>query len=264
MADDKLRSVLIYRIDPNTDNNVTLLANYDYMSDYEAHAGAASEGALYDGRGKGYSEAVALVISNDPPSASSSVDAIGGFKHQQSDAHQVMYGGDADGLCIAVVSGLRYPSRVVTQMITELYGEYKATFGTEAKTAEAKTLTRRSKPVLSRYCQKYSKVESVDKASQIQSKVNAVKSKMQDNIADMLSNMERAESISNTADELNEQANVFQKNSKTLKRTMRCKNTKMNIIIALLVTAILLIIIVPLISKAVAAGKDKNNDNAEN
>merc|ERR1712038_322355 len=120
-------------------------------------------------------------------------------------------------------------------------------------------LTRRSKPMLSKYCKQYSKIDSVDKATQIQSKVNAAKSKMQDNIADMLSNMERAESISNTAEELNEQANVFQKNSKTLKRTMRCKNRKMNMIIALLIVGILLVIIVPLISNAVAAGRNKNN-----
>lgn len=258
MADDKLRSVLVYRIE---NDNTVLLANYDYMSDYEAHEGAASEGALYDGRGKGYSEAVSLVVSSDPPGQVTSTDAIGGFKHQQSDAHQVLYGGDADGLCIAVVSGLRYPARVATQMLTELYSEYKATFGIEAKTAEAKSLTRRSKSVLSKYCKKYSKIEGVDKAAQIQSKVNAVKSKMQDNIADMLSNMERAESISNTAEELNEQANVFQKNTKTLKRTMRCKNTKMNMIIALLVVGILLVILVPLISNAVAASRNNNNGN---
>mmetsp|Transcript_1062 Transcript_1062/g.1276 ORF Transcript_1062/g.1276 Transcript_1062/m.1276 type:complete len:262 (-) Transcript_1062:253-1038(-) len=258
MADDKLRSVLVFRIENGSD--AVLLANYDYMSDYEAHAGAATEGNLYDGRGKGYSEAVTLVVSSDPP-GQTSPDAIGGFKHQQSDAHQVLYGGDADGLCIAVVSGLRYPSRVATQMLTEIYSEYKATFGIEAKTAVEKSLTRRSKTMLSNYCKKYSTIESVDKAAQIQSKVNAVKSKMQDNIADMLNNMERAESISNTAEELNEQANVFQKSSKTLKKTMRCKNNKMNLIIALLVGGILLIILVPLISKAVGAGAKNNNDN---
>ncbi len=164
-------------------------------------------------------------------------------------------------LGIAVVSGLRYPSRVATQMLTEIYSEYKPTFGEEAKTAEPKSLTRRSKTLLSKYCQKFSSIDSVDKTSQIQSKVNAVKSKMQDNVALMLANMERTESIANQAEELNEQAGVFQKNSKQLKRTMRCKNTKMNIILATLVIGILLVILVPLISKAVSAGANKNNDN---
>lgn len=255
MADDKLRSVLIYRIE-NSDSAV-LLANYDFMSDYEAHAGAATEGTLYDGRGKGYSEAVALVVSNDPPTAMGGglTESIGGFKHQQSDTHQVLYGGDSDGLCIAVVSGLRYPSRVATQMITELYAEYKPTFGEEAKTADAKSLTRKSKPILSKFCKKYAVVQGVDKTAHIQAKVDGVKTKMQDNIAGMLSNMERSESISNQAEELNEQASVFKKNSKTLKRTMRCKNTKMTIILALLITGILLVILVPLISKAVKSGK---------
>ena len=101
MADDKLRSVIVYRVESalGSSASVTLLADYNFMSDYEAHEGATTEGALFDGRGKGYSEAVGLVISNDPPGMSGEVESIGGFKTVQSDAHQVTYGGDADGLC---------------------------------------------------------------------------------------------------------------------------------------------------------------------
>ncbi len=100
MADDKLRSVLIYRVENFDNSNAVLLANYDFYSDYEAHAGATTEGALYDGRGKGYSEAVAMVVSSDPPTVGGGeAGSIGGFKHQQSDTHQVLYGGDSDGLC---------------------------------------------------------------------------------------------------------------------------------------------------------------------
>lgn len=100
MADDKLRSVLVYRVSAELgSSSVLLLANYDFSSDYEAHDGAATDGALYDGRGKGYSEAVGMVVSKDPPRGGGEVGTLGGFKVVQSDTHQVVYGGDSDGLC---------------------------------------------------------------------------------------------------------------------------------------------------------------------
>lgn len=261
MADDKLRSTLVYRINAGLGGgSVTLLANYDFMSDYEAHEGAISQGALYDGRGKGYSDAVGMVVTNDPPGSGGGVETIGGFKVVQSDAHQVVYGGDSDGLCLAVVTGLRYPSRVATQMLTELYKEYKTTFGEEAKVAEAKSLTKKSKSLLTNYCKKYAVPQSVDKASALVQKVDAVKSQMQDNIASMLNNMEKTETISSQADQLNEQASVFKKKGNELRKQMRCKNIKMTIILVALVVGILLILIVPMIARASSAARN-NNDN---
>jgi len=163
-------------------------------------------------------------------------------------------------LGLAVVTGLRYPSRVATQMLSELYLEYSKAFGNEAKTAQAKTLTRKSKPILTKYCQKYAQPQGVDKASALVQKVDAVKSQMQDNIASMLSNMEKSESISNQADQLNEQASVFKKKSTALKQQMKCKNLKMTIILVTLVVGILLIILIPLISKASAAASGGENN----
>lgn len=263
MADDKLRSVIVYRIESELGSSasVVLLASYDFMSDYEAHEGATSEGALYDGRGKGYSEAVGMVISNDPPGVGGEVQSIGGFKVVQSNVHQVVYGGDSDGLCLAVVTGLRYPSRVATQMITDVYKEYKGTFGEEAKTAKTKTMTRKSKTMLTSYCKKYAVPQSVDKASALVQKVDGVKLQMQDNIASMLTNMEQTETISNRADQLNEQASVFKKKGTELRRQMRCKDLKMTLILVGLIIGILLVILVPLITKATKAASAGSNDN---
>jgi hypothetical protein len=263
MADEKLRSVLVYRLEAGLGSLPTLVpvANYDFMTDYEAHAGATTEGALYDGRGKGYSEAVSIVIANDPPGSGGEVQQIGGFKVVSSDAHQVVYGGDSDGLCLAVVTGLRYPARVATQMLTEIYSEYKQSFGEEAKTAKSKALSRKSKSMLSKYCQKYAVPQGVDKASALIQKVDTVKLQMQDNIATMLTNMEKTEDISTQADQLNEQASVFKKKSTDLKTQMKCKNMKMTIILSLLVVGILLVILVPLIRKAKSAAGNNNNNN---
>lgn len=162
---------------------------------------------------------------------------------------------------MAVVTGLRYPTRVSTQMLTEIYSEFKQNFGEEAKTAAEKSLSRRSKPILSKYCQKYAVPQNVDKASALVQKVDAVKSQMQGNIASMLSNMEKTEAISSQADQLNEQASVFKKKGSELKRQMKCKNLKMTIILAALVIGILLVIIVPLIVKAKNAAAAMNNNN---
>ena len=100
MSDSKLRCALIYRVDATigTSAAVTMLAKYDYSNDYESHAGATSD--LMDGRGKSYADAIGLVITNDPPvSGSMTVEQIGGFKVVQSELHQVVYGGNSEGLC---------------------------------------------------------------------------------------------------------------------------------------------------------------------
>lgn len=257
MSDNKLRCALIYRVDATigTSAAVTMLAKYDHSNDYESHAGATSD--LMDGRGKSYADAIGLVITNDPPvSASMTVEQIGGFKVVQSELHQVVYGGNSEGLCLAVVTGLHYPSRVVTQMLLDMYSEMPGDIKEKAKTATSNSLSRKSAPFLTKLCQKYSDVGNVDKAAALVGKVEEVKSQMQDNIASMLQNIERTESISNQADQLNEQASVFKKKSNDLRKHMRCKNLKLTIILVALVVGILLVILVPVISKASTAAAE--------
>jgi vesicle-associated membrane protein 7 len=251
MSDDKIRCTLVYRLDSGVGSTpgVTCLAKYDFISDYEAHDGAVTEGALYAGRGN-YGDAVSMVLKSDPPGAPSGVGSIGGFKVVQSDQHQVVYGGDSDGLCFAVVTGLRYPSRVATQMLTEIYEEFSKTLGEKAASAAPNSMNKSSKSILSKYCQKYEDVRNVDKASSLMDKVEIVKGQMQDNIASMLQNMEKTEAISTQADQLNEQASVFKKKSNDLRRQMKWKNMKMTAIIVLLIVGILLVILIPLIKKA--------------
>ena len=162
---------------------------------------------------------------------------------------------------MAVVTGLRYPSRVATQMLSDLYSEFKQSFGEQAKTAQTKSLTRKSKSLLTKYSQKYAVPQSVDKAAALVQKVDSVKSQMQGNIASMLSNMEKTETISTQAEQLNEQATVFKKKGNELRKQMKCKNLKMTLILVGLVVGILLIIIVPMIMKASRAAANDNGNN---
>jgi len=151
---------------------------------------------------------------------------------------------------IAVVTGLKYPSRTAIQMLSELYTPYSEQFSLQAKAATNGALTKKSKSLLSEYCKKYDDSSKVDKASALNSKVEVVKGQMQDNIAAMLKNTEQAETLAERSNQLNEQANVFQKKSKDLRKQMRCKNIKMTIILSSLVIGILIIVLVPLIMRA--------------
>mmetsp|Transcript_684 Transcript_684/g.1255 ORF Transcript_684/g.1255 Transcript_684/m.1255 type:complete len:295 (-) Transcript_684:284-1168(-) len=265
MSDSKLRAVLVYRLeggrssthgDSETGDGIamtgpastTMLAKYDYASEYDSHAG--STGGLYGDKEKNYADAVGLVVGGDPPGGVAEEGVIGGFKVVQSDMHQVVYGADADGLCLAVVTGLKYPSRTTCQLLSELYPEYSSEFSLQAKSATTNALSKKSKSLLKTYCKKYDDSTKVDKASALNSKVDAVKVQMQDNIAAMLQNTEQAETLAERSNQLNEQANVFQKKSKDLRKQMRCKNIKMTIVLVALVVGILVIVLVPLIMKA--------------
>jgi hypothetical protein len=156
---------------------------------------------------------------------------------------------------LAIVTGLKYPSRTAIAMLTELYTPYSEQFSLQAKSATTNSLTKKSKTLLSTTCKKYDDSSKVDKAAALNVKVEAVQAQMQDNIAAMLKNTEQAESLAERSNQLNEQANVFQKKSKDLRKQMRCKNIKMTIILVTLVVGVLVIILVPLIVRAKNAAK---------
>ena len=135
-------------------------------------------------------------------------------------------------------------------MLQETYKEFVGKFGGEAMSAKENSLNRKAKTILSAACAKYEDSTTIDKAQSVLGKVDGVKAQMQDNIAGMLKNTEKAESLADKSDQLNEQAAVFKKNSKDLKHQMKCKNLKMTLLLTGLIVGILLVILVPLIMKA--------------
>merc|ERR1712032_169728 len=92
-------------------------------------------------------------------------------------------------------------------------------------------LSKKAKKVLEDSCKKFADPSSVDKAQQVLGQVDAVKGQMQDNIAGMLKNTEKAETLAEKSDQLNEQANVFKKKAVDLKKQMKWKNLKMTLIL---------------------------------
>jgi hypothetical protein len=135
-------------------------------------------------------------------------------------------------------------------MLTELHKEFLGRFGGEAGTAKEGALSKRAKNLMTSTCKKYEDSSTIDKTQAVLSKVDGVKAQMQDNIAGMLKNTEKAESLAEQSDQLNEQASVFKKSSADLKKQMKCKNLKMTLLLGGLVLGILLVIIVPMIIRA--------------
>jgi hypothetical protein len=246
MSDNKLRCALVYRIESG--GNAVCVAKYDHAGQYETHGGADS--SLYGGRDKSYAEAVGGVVSNDPPNGLSQESTLGGFKVVQSDQHQIVYGADINGLCCATITGTQYPSRVSIAMLQDLYTKFSSKYGDAAKTAAENSLSKKAKSILQDTCKKYEDPSSVDKTQKVLGQVDAVKGQMQDNIASMLKNTEKAEDMAAKSEQLNEQASVFKKRSTDLKKQMQWKNLKMTLILGGVILVIILAITLPLITKA--------------
>lgn len=141
-------------------------------------------------------------------------------------------------------------------MLQDLYGDFSAKFGDAAKTAAVNSLSKKAKSVLQDKCKTFEDPSGVDKTQKILGQVDAVKGQMQDNIANMLKNTEKAEDMAAKSEQLNEQASVFKKRSTDLKKQMQWKNLKMTLILGGVILVIVLAITVPLIKRAKAlAGK---------
>jgi vesicle-associated membrane protein 7 len=150
---------------------------------------------------------------------------------------------------LAVITGLSYPSRVAIQMLQETYGEVMNKFSSEVMAGGENALTKKCKSLLQTACQKYDDLSQVDKASSLLGKVDGVKSQMQTNISDMLKNTDKADSLAEKSDQLNEQASVFKKKSTDLRKQMAWKNLKMTLLLGGIVVIILVVVLAPLIKK---------------
>ena len=143
-----------------------------------------------------------------------------------------------------------YPSRIAIQMLQELYTNVMNKFPTEIATAVENGLSKKAKNILSEACTKYDDLSKVDKASNLLGKVDVVKTQMQSNISDLLKNTEKAETLAEKSDQLNEQASVFKKKSTDLRKQMAWKNLKMTLLLGGIIIVILIVILAPLIKKA--------------
>ena len=106
------------------------------------------------------------------------------------------------------------------------------------------------------YAHKYDDLASVDRMASVNKKVDTVKLVMQENVDMALQNCVKLEHIERAAEELQQQAGVFKHNAKELKKKMWWKKTKMQLLVAFLVLAVLGAIIAII----VVMTDDKNKD----
>ncbi|CAM9219456.1 unnamed protein product [Ectocarpus sp. 13 AM-2016] len=148
------------------------------------------------------------------------------------------------------VTDKEYPARIAFTLLEEAQTKFLTKVGDKSLTAKEGGLSRTMKSSFSDLCIKYDDIRNVDRMAAVQAsqidKVDVVKVTMQDNIQQMLANEERLDQISENAENLNEQAKVFQNRSSALRRQMRCKAIKMWLLLALVVIILLIIIIVPI------------------
>ena len=149
------------------------------------------------------------------------------------------------GYC--VITGLAYPNRIAIKFLEELGSEFQAKLGKEAKKAKENSLNNKSKKFLKPLCEKFESPAGADKTHKVLAQVDKVKAQMQDNISGMLKNQESAESLNEKSSQLAEQANVFKKNSKTLKKTMWWKNMKMTLLLGFVIVVAAVLMILPLV-----------------
>ncbi|CAM9916694.1 unnamed protein product [Ectocarpus sp. 12 AP-2014] len=142
------------------------------------------------------------------------------------------------------VTDKEYPARIAFTLLEEAQTKFLTKVGDKSLTAKEGGLSRTMKSSFSDLCIKYDDIRNVDRMAA--DKVDVVKVTMQDNIQQMLANEERLDQISENAENLNEQAKVFQNRSSALRRQMRCKAIKMWLLLALVVIILLIIIIVPI------------------
>jgi hypothetical protein len=112
-------------------------------------------------------------------------------------------------------------------------------------TSSGGSLTKQTQPVLARLFAQY----NVSKLREVQQKVDKVKSVMKENVDKALTNVEHLEEMETKAEQFQEHAKQFSKNSTKLKQLFRCRYYKITGLLALLILAIIGYIIYAIYAK---------------
>jgi hypothetical protein len=138
---------------------------------------------------------------------------------------------DEQGLFYVVVVASNYPRRVAVQFLEDLQQQFNTKAGAKAMSARENGLTSSTKTLVSKLCAKYDHVQEIDALSAVQAKVDDVKLVMQENVDQALANCVKLENIETRAEELQQQAGVFKKNAKDLRKKMWWKNCKTKLVL---------------------------------
>ena len=144
-----------------------------------------------------------------------------GKKYSQKGATYIVnYLLDASGRVYIVVTNLNYSPRIAFKIIEEFQQAFQSEFGLKVPAAKEESLTRPAKKLFLTLYEKFSNPGNMDQLTNVQTKLDIVKTNMQDNIQQMLQNDEKVAKIDASAEKLNEMSVTFQKGTKELKGTI--------------------------------------------
>lgn len=178
---------------------------------------------------------------------------VAGKKYSnQGTMQSIHYILDTKGRVYSIVTSPKYPVRLAFLALDELKREFSKEFGQRIATSSENGLSRPASNIFKSIFTKYENPSNVDSLSQVQDKIEVVKTTMKENIQQLLINEEKLERIDNLTQSLNEQAHSFQRGARDVNNQMWWRMWKMRLLLFFLITSVLVIIIVPV---AVNAGK---------
>eukprot|EP00440_Ansanella_granifera_P012416 gb/GFBE01013493.1/.p1 GENE.gb/GFBE01013493.1/~~gb/GFBE01013493.1/.p1 ORF type:complete len:238 (+),score=37.24 gb/GFBE01013493.1/:1-714(+) len=148
---------------------------------------------------------------------------------------------DHQAVCLFVVGfvGGQYPDRVAFQLLGELSELVHSSSGRE-RLIEGRPgeLSETLKGPMREVFRTYSDPVRVDKASDVQQKVDSLKVVMQDNVRKILETHASLEALDQSAKSMSESANKFLRQSANLKRELQIRNLKIKVITGCCLTAV--------------------------
>lgn len=149
------------------------------------------------------------------------------------DVHLICYviRQDIDVFCYVAFTA-EYPLRIGIKMMDEFIGAFLRKYSPSKISGVTKDLefNKSAKPMLATLAEKYEDVDKVDALSRAHSRLSEVKDTMSESIGVMVDNVETAESVYHLASNINEEAQVFKKNTQKLKMQMRCRVYKVSFV----------------------------------
>lgn len=154
---------------------------------------------------------------------------------------------DTEKRVYIVITAINYPERLVFPLINEIILQFKQDFGDKALRAEPNALSRKTEPMLSKLVKEYIDPTKKDKLAELNSKVEDVTSIMQGNLQGMLENRDHLVEVERTTQKLHEQAKLFDKQARTIKRQEQWKNLKLTLLIGGIILIVIIILVATLV-----------------
>lgn len=131
-----------------------------------------------------------------------------------------------------------YPDRVAYQCLAEVQERVHMTQGDSLQSVGSLALSKPLKKPVREIIKKYQLADK-DKTTEVQGKVDELKSNMQNNVRTLLDTQHNLENLEQRTETMTRQADQFLKQSVDLRRAIQWRNMKLKIVIALLTGAVI-------------------------